>query len=239
MNTTSHSAEQTPTCEMNSAQRGAHRGREAIRRVFAEALGDVPVLRPEIKIEEAGNVVFVSSRTRRAGQADLAGADTFVIERERIAVHTGFHVEAAPVDNASIQGDVRAAESADLFRQSSRNNERIDMAEHTNSTERVTTPFGAESTAREVLEGIDLSGKRMIVTGASSGIGVETARALAGAGAEVTLAVRDTDAGERAASDITRTTGDPSLHVAPLDLADRSSVAAFVTSVPYWKGPSE
>jgi pyruvate/2-oxoglutarate dehydrogenase complex dihydrolipoamide dehydrogenase (E3) component len=65
------------------------------------------------------------------------------------------------------------------------------MTAHTN---RVTTPLGAESTAAEVLEGLDLSAKRMIVTGASSGIGVETARALAGAGAEVTLAVRDTDA---------------------------------------------
>ncbi len=108
------------------------------------------------------------------------------------------------------------------------------MPEPIDSTERVTTPFGAESTAQEVLEGIDLSGKRMIVTGASSGVGVEIARALAGAGAEVTLAVRNTDAGERAASDITQTTGNPSLHVAPLDLADQSSVAAFVTS---WESP--
>lgn len=108
------------------------------------------------------------------------------------------------------------------------------MPEPINSTERVTTPFGAESTAQEVLEGIDLSGKRMIVTGASSGIGVETARALAGAGAEVTLAVRNTDDGERAASDIMQTTGNPSLRVAPLDLADQSSVAAFVGS---WEGP--
>ena len=59
----------------------------------------------------------------------------------------------------------------------------------------ITTPFGFESTAAEVVAGIDLSGKRAIVTGASSGIGVETARALAGAGADVTLAVRNTAAG--------------------------------------------
>ncbi|MGB3634022.1 MAG: SDR family NAD(P)-dependent oxidoreductase [Rubrobacteraceae bacterium] len=103
-----------------------------------------------------------------------------------------------------------------------------------NRTNRVITPFGPESSAREVLAGIDLSGKRMIVTGSSSGIGVETARALAGAGAEVTLAVRNINAGERAASDITQTTGNPSLHVAPLDLADQLSVAAFVSS---WEGP--
>lgn len=105
------------------------------------------------------------------------------------------------------------------------------MTTHSN---RITTPFGAQSTAREVLEGIDLSGKRMAVTGASSGIGVETAKALADAGAEVTLAVRNTDAGERTASDITETTGNSRLNVAPLDLADQDSIAAFVSA---WEGP--
>jgi NAD(P)-dependent dehydrogenase (short-subunit alcohol dehydrogenase family) len=45
------------------------------------------------------------------------------------------------------------------------------------ATARITTPFGFESTAAEVVEGIDLAGKRAIVTGGSSGIGVETARA--------------------------------------------------------------
>src|SRR5689334_7025343 len=97
----------------------------------------------------------------------------------------------------------------------------------------VTTPFSRESTAAEVIEGIDLSGKRAIVTGGASGIGVETARALAGAGAEVTIAVRDLEAGRRAAEDITGTTGDKIL-VARLDLADRSSVAEFVSG---WHGP--
>jgi hypothetical protein len=47
---------------------------------------------------------------------------------------------------------------------------------------RHTTPFTAESTAAEVIEGIDLTGRRAIVTGGASGIGVETARALASAG---------------------------------------------------------
>jgi NAD(P)-dependent dehydrogenase (short-subunit alcohol dehydrogenase family) len=65
----------------------------------------------------------------------------------------------------------------------------------------ITTPFSFESTAAEVAAAVDLSGKRAIVTGAASGIGVETARALAGAGAGVTLAVRDLDAGARVASD--------------------------------------
>ena len=54
----------------------------------------------------------------------------------------------------------------------------------------ITTPFGFSTTAEQVLSGIDLRGKRALVTGASSGIGVETARTLAAAGAEVTLAVR-------------------------------------------------
>ena len=74
---------------------------------------------------------------------------------------------------------------------------------------RTTTPFDARSTADEVIAGTDLTGRSAVVTGASSGIGVETARALAGAGARVTLAVRDTDAGERVAERIRAETGLP------------------------------
>ncbi|MGC4938718.1 SDR family NAD(P)-dependent oxidoreductase [Kribbella sp. DT2] len=85
--------------------------------------------------------------------------------------------------------------------------------------ELITTPFTASSTADDVLKGVDLRGVRAIVTGASSGIGAETARALAAAGAEVTLAVRNP-----------HTTG----RVATLDLADRASVRRFVES---WDGP--
>jgi NAD(P)-dependent dehydrogenase (short-subunit alcohol dehydrogenase family) len=96
-------------------------------------------------------------------------------------------------------------------------------------TELFTTPFGATSTAAEVLAGVDLGGRRMIVTGGSSGIGVETARALAGAGAEVTIAVRDPEAGRRTAEDIAG-----NVLVARLDLADRRSVAAFADQ---WTGP--
>ncbi len=94
----------------------------------------------------------------------------------------------------------------------------------------IQTRFGFDSTAAQVIEGIDLSGRRAIVTGGSSGIGKETARALASAGAEVTLAVRDTSGGGRAAASITDATGKRRLHVeASLDLASQSSVAAFAT----------
>ena len=96
---------------------------------------------------------------------------------------------------------------------------------------RITTPFGPASTAAEVIAGVDLTGKRAIVTGASSGIGQETARALAGAGAEVTLAVRDTAAGEKAAAAIE---GYRPVRVARLDLADHASVGEFVAG---WEGP--
>jgi NAD(P)-dependent dehydrogenase (short-subunit alcohol dehydrogenase family) len=100
----------------------------------------------------------------------------------------------------------------------------------TGSRDRVTTPFGAESTAAEVIAGVDLGRKRATVTGASSGLGVETARALASAGAEVTLAVRSQNAGDRVAREITAVTGNARVLVARLDLADQSSIRTFVAT---------
>jgi NAD(P)-dependent dehydrogenase (short-subunit alcohol dehydrogenase family) len=102
------------------------------------------------------------------------------------------------------------------------------------SPTRITTGFGVESTAAEVIAGIDLSGKRAIVTGGASGIGLETARALASTGAEVTLAVRDVEAGQKAAEGIIASTGNTNVRVARLDLADQASIAAFVAN---WSGP--
>jgi NAD(P)-dependent dehydrogenase (short-subunit alcohol dehydrogenase family) len=99
---------------------------------------------------------------------------------------------------------------------------------------RVSTPFGAQSTAAEVIAGIDLSGRRAIVTGGASGIGVETARALAVAHAEVTLAVRNLAQGRAAAGDIIASTGHRQVQVGSLDLADPASVAAFAAG---WRGP--
>ena len=102
------------------------------------------------------------------------------------------------------------------------------------ASSRITTAFGAESTAMQVIAGIDFAGKRAIVTGGSSGIGIETARALASAGADVTLAVRDLAAGQRTAADITVTTGNPAVHVGSLDLADQDSIAPFAGD---WSAP--
>ncbi|GAA2863415.1 SDR family NAD(P)-dependent oxidoreductase [Nonomuraea rubra] len=82
---------------------------------------------------------------------------------------------------------------------------------------RITTPFNAKTTAAEILAGVDLTGRRIIVTGGTSGIGLETVRALRGAGAEVTVASRNPAGDGRA-----------------LDLSDPGSVRSFVAG---WSGP--
>jgi len=96
------------------------------------------------------------------------------------------------------------------------------------------TPFGFSSTADEVLDAVDLSGVTAVVTGATSGIGTETARSLAAAGAAVVLAVRDKDAGARVAARITASTGNREVTVGHLDLADPASVRGFAEA---WTGP--
>ena len=99
---------------------------------------------------------------------------------------------------------------------------------------RITTPFGFASTAAEVVAGVDLAGRTAVVTGAASGIGVETARALAAAGAAVTLAVRRAGDGERVAAGIRAGTGNDRVTVAPLELTDLAGIAAFGAA---WEGP--
>jgi NAD(P)-dependent dehydrogenase (short-subunit alcohol dehydrogenase family) len=88
------------------------------------------------------------------------------------------------------------------------------------------SPFGYRSTAREVVAGTDLSGKRMVVTGGYSGIGTETVRALAEAGAEVIVGARRTELAEEVLADV-----GGSVTILPLDLADPASIDAFAADV--------
>src|SRR5271169_6842232 len=81
--------------------------------------------------------------------------------------------------------------------------------------------FGFDSTTDDVLEGIDLAGKRILVTGVSAGLGVETARVLTAHGAEVVGAARDLDKARAATAAI----GDK-LSLVELDLASLASVRA-------------
>src|ERR1700761_2073492 len=91
----------------------------------------------------------------------------------------------------------------------------------------ITSRFTEESSADEVLAGIDLTGMTAIVTGASSGTGIATARSLASAGAEVTMAVRNVAAGEKVAEEIARDRGVPKPRVEEIDLLSLRSVRAF------------
>ena len=80
--------------------------------------------------------------------------------------------------------------------------------------------FGAESTADEVLEGVDLAGKRVLVTGVSAGLGVETARSLVAHGATVVGTARDLTKARRALAQA----GNPQVDLIEVDLASLSSV---------------
>ena len=87
--------------------------------------------------------------------------------------------------------------------------------------------FGAKTTTDEVIEGVDLTGKVAIVTGASGGLGAETARVLAGAGAAVNLSARDPPNAEAVAAQIRTATGNDSLEVMELELHRPESVRHF------------
>ena len=84
----------------------------------------------------------------------------------------------------------------------------------------MTTIFNAKSTTDDILAGIDLTGKRILVTGVSAGLGVETARALAAHGARVVGTARDLDKARAATAHI------PGLELVELDLASLASIRA-------------
>jgi len=92
---------------------------------------------------------------------------------------------------------------------------------------RDTAKFGAETTASEVAEGIDLSGKVALVTGGSSGLGQETARVLAARGAHVILTARDMPKGEAVAAGIRASTGNQHVEVEELELGSLKDIRAF------------
>jgi NAD(P)-dependent dehydrogenase (short-subunit alcohol dehydrogenase family) len=89
----------------------------------------------------------------------------------------------------------------------------------------IASPFGAASTAAEVMAGIDLRGQRVIVTGGYSGIGAVTVRHLVAAGADVIVPARDPSRARAALADL------PSVEVARMDLMSSDSVAAFAAAV--------
>ncbi len=90
----------------------------------------------------------------------------------------------------------------------------------------INSPFGMRSTALEVIAGIDLTGKTALVTGGYSGLGLETVRALASAGARVFVAARRP---EVARADLAGITGD--IVILPMDLSDPASIDAFAAEL--------
>ncbi len=87
--------------------------------------------------------------------------------------------------------------------------------------------YGFETTTDDVIDGVDLTGNIAVVTGASAGIGVETARALAAAGARVVLAARNVERTEAAAESIRERVPGAAVEVGTLDLTSLDSVRAF------------
>ncbi|WP_223162346.1 SDR family NAD(P)-dependent oxidoreductase [Salinicola halimionae] len=96
------------------------------------------------------------------------------------------------------------------------------------------TPYGAGTTADQILNELNLHGRRMIVTGGASGIGLETTRSLAKAGARVVVATRRPEAAEGAISALRRENPNAEISVRALDLADLRSVRTFIEG---WEGP--
>ncbi|MEP4147132.1 MAG: SDR family NAD(P)-dependent oxidoreductase [Halioglobus sp.] len=91
--------------------------------------------------------------------------------------------------------------------------------------------FGANTSTHEVIQGVNLDGKQALVTGASSGLGVETARTLAGAGAAVMMVARDAAKLESAVAQVSAAVPNAKLDTALLDLADLDSVRAGAATI--------
>jgi NAD(P)-dependent dehydrogenase (short-subunit alcohol dehydrogenase family) len=91
--------------------------------------------------------------------------------------------------------------------------------------------FYAESTTGDVIAGISLTAKLAVVTGASSGLGVETTRVLAAAGAQVLMLARDKDKLDGVANTLREADTQANIHTATVDLADLDSVREAATAI--------
>jgi NAD(P)-dependent dehydrogenase (short-subunit alcohol dehydrogenase family) len=89
------------------------------------------------------------------------------------------------------------------------------------------TSHGALTTTDEILDGIDLSGRRIVITGASGGLGEESARALASKGAQVTMLARSAEKNDAAARRIRAQVPDARLDLGTVDLADFAAIRSF------------
>ena len=98
---------------------------------------------------------------------------------------------------------------------------------------RIETPFTFNSTAMDILEGIDLTGKTMIVTGGNGGVGKETVRALATSGASVVITARDPEVVKPLIEEL-RSSGAVKVEARAIDLSDLGSIRRFVAD---WSEP--
>ena len=102
------------------------------------------------------------------------------------------------------------------------------------TADRITTPFSFKSTAFEVLEGVDLTGKNVLITGGASGIGLETTRALCRAGASVTVAVRNVETARLSLAGDQEENPQGLIEIRYLDVSDLDGVRSFCQS---WTAP--
>src|SRR5258705_9766213 len=102
-----------------------------------------------------------------------------------------------------------------------------------------TTSFGATSTTDDVLSGVNLRGKRILVTGVSAGLGIETARALAAHGAHVVGTARDIAKAEAASAQVRKdaASGGGGFEIVALDLANLPSVRGCASALVAEKEP--
>lgn len=95
----------------------------------------------------------------------------------------------------------------------------------------IKSPLAPRADAADLLKDTDLTGQTAVVTGAASGLGVETVRALLGAGARVIMPVRDTARGEEVARELAQATGNSDVHVLHLDLSSLASVRQAASEI--------